>query len=215
MNRVELIKIADLSFSYDTMPILNNVHLQMNAGDISCIIGDNGTGKTTLLKLLTGIIHPKNKFKILVDTTTLNVEEFKKKLVFIPSEPQFYDKLSLLENIQIIQYLWKQDNTYIDNVFQFLDELNFDTSNTQLIETYSLGMRYKVALACFFSIDTPLVILDEPLNSLDYDSQNIMINLIKKEAETGRIFLFSSHSTEIQNQLASKIYYLKNQQLHS
>lgn len=87
MNRVELIKIADLSFSYDTMPILNNVHLQMNAGDISCIIGDNGTGKTTLLKLLTGIIHPKNKFKILVDTTTLNVEEFKKKLVFIPSEP--------------------------------------------------------------------------------------------------------------------------------
>ncbi|MDR3156748.1 MAG: ATP-binding cassette domain-containing protein [Lactobacillales bacterium] len=214
MDIIKKISIKHLNFSYGEQLIFEDAHFNLSNGDIACLSGDNGSGKTTLLKLLSGLIYFKGHFEtLIINNQVIANEELKKKLIFIPSKPKFYEKINYQDNIEIIRYLWSQDQNYCSKVKQMLKKLYFNLTNEKELESYSLGMRCKLALACFFSIDVPLILLDEPLGALDMKSRERMIHIMKTQAKAGRIFLFSSHSEDFKKQLANKIFQIKDQKL--
>ncbi len=216
MENISNIEFLNLTYAYPGSNdyIFRDLQMRFNAGDRIAIIGENGAGKTTLMKLLTGIIKPADPFRSFingVETTTLKL---KQTITFIPTTPGFYSNLNFKQNIAIIQYLWKQNKDFPQRVFDIMAKLNLMQDQDKLVGEYSLGMQYKLGLSIFLAMDIAMYLLDEPLNALDRESQEIVVNLIRQMSSEGKIFFFSSHSDQITNQLASDKVYLSDGVLH-
>lgn len=199
-----MFEINNLYFSYDTNVIFDDFSFNMNKGEIVCIVGKNGSGKTTLLKILCGLNYcPTLDCK--VDSNAINQNELKKYVTYIPASPNFYENLTSDEYIFWLKSLWKKDEKYIKKVYDYVRLLQLEVDKNSEIATFSLGMKYKLYFCSFLALDNSILLLDEPLNSLDISSRELAISLIKQYIqEHDGYCLFSSHVKDTISNLATK-----------
>ncbi len=199
-----MFEINHLHFSYDTNVIFDNFSFNIDKGEIMCIIGKNGSGKTTLLKVLCGLNYcPTLDCKI--DNNPINQNELKKYVTYIPASPNFYESLTTEEYISWLRSLWKKDEKYIKKVYDYMRLLQLEVDKNSEISTFSLGMKYKLYFCSFLALDNSILLLDEPLNSLDIASRELAISLIKQYIQEHNGYcLFSSHVKDTISNLATK-----------
>ena len=119
----ELLEISDLSFAYDKKNVLNNVSFKLKEKDILCIMGKNGSGKTTMFKVLSGILNTKD-CKVSIHGRRASLGELKKKIMFIPNSPYLYSELTGMENIELIRNLWCADKeSYYESINEYINEI--------------------------------------------------------------------------------------------
>ncbi len=199
-----MFEINHLHFSYDTNVVFDDFSFNINKGEIMCIVGKNGSGKTTLLKVLCGLNYcPTLNCKI--NDSPINQNELKKVVTYIPASPNFYESLTSEEYILWVKSLWKKDEGYIRKVYDYMHLLQLEVDKNE-IATFSLGMKYKLYFCLFLALDNPILLLDEPLNSLDIASRELAISLIKQYIQEHNGYcLFSSHVKDTISSLATKI----------
>lgn len=204
MLEIKHFEVEHLHFSYGTNVVFDDFSFNMEQGDILCVVGKNGSGKTTLLKILCGLNYcPDLKCKI--NGATIQQNELKKYVTYIPTSPNFYETLSSKEYIEWIKALWNKDKSFNQKADKYMDILNLDVDPNAEISTYSLGMKYKLYFCTFLALDNPILLLDEPLNSLDIPSRETAISLLKKYVnDHGGCCLFSSHVKDTIANLATK-----------
>ena len=212
-----MLTISNLSYSYGDNKVLNYIDLEANDGDIICIKGQNGAGKTTLMNLMSGILELEDE-NLLVDIMNKKIffHQLKDYIAFIPSNPTFYEYLTGRENAKMILNMWKSEEVKFNKNFENLvDLLNMgDYVDTQ-VNSYSLGMRYKMFFACMLSLERNILLLDEPLNSMDKEGQEMAIKQIEEHVvKENRCVIFSSHSETLVKKLANKIYILNKGKLY-
>lgn len=200
----EVIDVKNLHFAYKEEKVLKGVDLKVYPGDIVGIKGKNGAGKTTLLKLISGIIP--------TEEDTWRKDFSTQKILFVPNSPSMYGSLTGRENMELLRCLWKQPKKKFWNQVSVLSEKFSMTGYLdELVQNYSLGMRYKVYLAASLAMNQQILLMDEPLNAMDPEGQEIAIGLLKEfAAGSERAIVFSSHMNELISVLANRVICLEN-----
>ncbi|MED0659772.1 ABC transporter ATP-binding protein [Bacillus smithii] len=209
------LSIDNLTFSYEKNNIIiDSLSFSIKSTDRVCIIGDNGSGKSTFLKILSGIINTGCNIYFQGKIVN-NLIEYKKKIAYIPDKPYLYDLMTGEENLSLIENLWgiKDSNDYWNKIYNLSEMFNMSPYLSQLVQNYSFGMKHKLFFIAMFARKTEIIFLDEPFTALDQKSQEIAIDLLKTYSKNGGAILFVSHLKDLQRELANKIYLMSNGKL--
>jgi len=216
------LEIRQANIGYDKT-LISNAHADLKLGDVCLLIGNNGVGKTTLIKsilqqasLLKGeiLINQKNIKDLSVKETAENIA-----VVFSKSNvPQHYTVEDLISLGKYIYYpfyfeLKKEDR---DEISHIIDELDLAQYRHILLKNLSDGNLQKAFIGRAIAQNSPVIILDEPTTHLDEKNKLIILKTLHRLAkEQHKIILFSSHDWRLAKEFADKIWYVKDNQLFS
>lgn len=185
--------------------IVSNVNLDVKKGEIYGLLGSNGAGKTTMMKMLTGLIIPTSgEIMLFGKKLAETAKEGLKRVGSIIEYPIFYEHLTAMENLQIhCEYLGFYDKSAIR---QALDMVQLQGIENKKVKDFSLGMKQRLGIARAAITKPELIVLDEPTNGLDpigiKDMRELVLTLNK---EYGITFLISSHILGEIEQVANRI----------
>lgn len=204
---ITLLSITDLEKSYSTKKILNGVNLQIKKGEILGFIGANGAGKTTTLNIITGILDYENGMVEINGLTKEDGIEYKKQFFFIPDTINVFKNVSGLDWIRFLMNLYdNEDNESLD---EYISRFGMQESINKPMGSYSYGMMHKVSLIAAFTINPPIIIMDEPLNGLDPNAVLVYKGLIKQYVEKGGTVFFSTHLLDVAEKVCNTVAILK------
>ena len=193
--------INEVTVTYDSIPALNNLSLQLAEGKIHGIVGPNGAGKTTLLNTLYGLQKPEHG-----SFTWENRQAITTDLGYLPAENYFYPLITGREYLQL--FCLSNPDFRIDG----WNEL-FGLPLDDFIDTYSTGMKKKLALMGVFALNRDILMLDEPFNSIDLESSEFLKKILRQLAENGKTIVLTSHILETMTLLCDEIHLLDNGRL--
>lgn len=211
-----MLTISNLTKIYaNNKKAVDNLSLVINDGEIFGFIGPNGAGKTTTIKAIMGLIN-YDQGQIIFDgiDNKTNPIDFKKKVVYIPDNPDLYDSLTGIQFLNFIADIYdKPSNVRNEDIKKYADLFNLTNSLGDLISSYSHGMKQKLALISAFIRHPKLLILDEPFVGLDPESALIMKNLMKELCDEGGSVFFSTHVLEVAEKLCDNVAIINKGQL--
>ena len=216
------LQIKKANIGYDKT-LISNANASLNLGDVCLLIGNNGVGKTTLIK---SILHQNSLLngEILINNKNikhLSVKEIAENIAIVFSKaviPQNYTVEDLISLGKYIYYpfyfeLKKEDREEVSNIILELDLEQY--KNTPL-KNLSDGNLQKTFIGRALTQNSPIIILDEPTTHLDEKNKIIILKTLRKLAkEQNKLILFSSHDWRLAKEFADKIWYVKNQELFS
>ena len=187
-----VLEITDLTKVVNQKTLLNNINLLLTSSHIYGLIGENGAGKTTVFKLLSGLLIPTmGKIQILGLDIGKQRNEILSEIGTLIETPVFYEHLSAEENLQIhLSYMGKEGKDCVSA----LQKVGLNNTGTLPVSKFSLGMRQRLAIARAIVHEPELLILDEPINGLDPMGIREMRELfLQLKNEQGMTILVSSH----------------------
>ena len=195
----DIICVDGLIKEYAGIKVVDGVSFSVNKGEIYGLLGRNGAGKTTIMKILLGLANPTSgKVSILGKDMSVNSEKkVLKKVGCIIENPGFYSNLTGTENLEIFAKLRGLDQV---SVKKALELVNLPYKDKKLFSKYSLGMKQRLAIANAIMHNPEILVLDEPINGLDPIGIAEVRELLKKLKESGVSILISSHIlSELEN----------------
>jgi len=192
-----MIVIKSLNKFYGSNRVLNNIDLIFEKGKINGIVGENGAGKTTLFKCIAGL-------ESFDGSIVYNEGKIKDICGFLPTNPYLLSKITGLEYIQLL--LNARDIKDIN----LKDSNIFDLPLNQYAETYSPGMKKKLALTAILLQKNEVFILDEPFNGVDIQSNILIKEVLKKLKERDKTIILSSHIFSTLIETCDFLHHLKS-----
>lgn len=203
-----ILEISNLSKSYGKIQAVKDLSLSVQKGMVYGILGPNGSGKTTTLSIITGILKPHTgsyRWFEQAPTSWLN-----RKIGSLIEVPYFYPYLSLYNNLKIHSLIKDVPHEDIDRVLEITGLLERKGSR---FDTLSLGMKQRLSLASVLLGDPDVLVLDEPANGLDPEGIAEVRNIIKMEADKGKTIILASHILDEVEKVCSHVGVLKWGQL--
>lgn len=193
--------------NFGSIRALDGVSFSVERGEVLGLLGPNGSGKSTLMKIIVGILKPDTgNIQVLgtdVGTDSITV---KKTVGYVPESPRLYEFLSGTEYLDFIADIHGLDpNTKHERVSEFLKALDLEGRENELINGYSQGMKQKLAIIAGLLHRPQLLVLDEPLNSLDPRTARIVKDLIHKLRNDGVPTIFSTHVLDIADAICDRV----------
>ena len=210
-----MLKIQHLTKTYGTSKAVDDLSLEIKPGEIFGFIGHNGAGKTTTIKSCTGILNFEEG-EILIDGISIkkNPLECKKKLAYIPDNPDLYEFMSGIKYLNFIADIYSIPAGERDGLIKkFADKLELTSSLANTISSYSHGMKQKLAIISAFIRTPQILILDEPFVGLDPKASHTVKELMRELCDNGSCVFFSTHVLEVAEQLCDKIAIIKSGKL--
>ncbi|AAW54749.1 ABC transporter ATP-binding protein EcsA [Staphylococcus epidermidis] len=189
------VKVEHLTGGYGKKPVIKDLNFELEKGEIVGLIGLNGAGKSTTIKHMLGLINPMEG-KLSISNIKINedIENYRRKLSYIPESPVIYDELTLEEHIEMtaMAYQLSREEAMrrakpLLKVFRLENELKVFPSH------FSKGMKQKVMIICAFIVDPELYIIDEPFLGLDPLGIQSMLDLMVEKRNENRTVLMSTH----------------------
>jgi ABC-2 type transport system ATP-binding protein len=202
-----IIKFDNIKKQYGDFHALKGINLEIPKGELFGFLGPNGAGKTTLIRILTGIIR-QTEGKVYINNLDLISEPDKAKslLGFVPDRPYLYEKLTPLEYFDFMGGLYNVEKSTVQAKGQEMLELfNLWDRRNELIESFSHGMKQKVAMSAAILHDPEIYVVDEPTVGLDPKSvklaKDFFVNLTKK----GKTVFLTTHTLSVAEDLCDRI----------
>ncbi|MGZ9584264.1 ATP-binding cassette domain-containing protein [Paenibacillus marinisediminis] len=208
MNYV--VKTAGLTKRVKDKDLVTDINLHIRKGEIYGLLGQNGAGKTTIMKMITGITKPTSgEIQLFDQTLTERSKSVLKRVGSIIEYPILFEHLTALDNLKLhCEYLGYYDEK---GMMHALDMVHLRGVENKKVKEFSLGMKQRLGLARAIVVKPELIILDEPTNGLDpigiKDIRDLIMMLNK---EYGITFLLSSHILGEMEQVADRIGVIKN-----
>jgi ABC-2 type transport system ATP-binding protein len=205
-----MLELRHVTKLYSSIPAVEDVSFIARAGEVTGYLGPNGSGKTTTMKMLTGLIEP-SEGEILYrgEPIARNRIEYKQRFGYVPEEPQLYPHLTGAEYLEMVGQLRGLAERHLkEKIDGFLQLLSLYQDRYVPISSYSKGMRQKVLLAAALLHNPEILLLDEPFSGLDVNSALVLRQLIRELAAHGKVVLFSSHELETVERVSSRIVIL-------
>ena len=189
---MNIISVKNLSKSFGQERVLKNVSRDFEKGKIHGIVGNNGSGKTVLMKCICGFLIPDSG-SITVNGERVGVDvDFPRDMGLIIETPGFLPNVTGIKNLEILASLNKKIG--LREIAASMRAVGLDPSMNKPVGKYSLGMRQRLGIAQAIMENPSLLILDEPLNGLDKHGVREMRQLIKGLKEQGKTILLASHN---------------------
>ena len=204
------IKIENLTKYYGKFKALSSLNIHVKSGEIYAFIGPNGSGKTTTIRILLGMLNPtEGSVEVLGKTPTQNNIDLFHDIGYLPGELSTYDHLTGKELLTFFGNLKKvNDWAYIDSI---VERLKYDPAKK--IKNLSKGNKQKLGLILAFMHKPKLLVLDEPTSGLDPLMQQLTINLIKETKQNGTTTFLSSHIFSEIEKVAEIVGFIKEGKL--
>lgn len=187
-----VIEVQNLSKSFGEEQVLKGVSRDFEIGKIHGIVGNNGSGKTVLMKCICGFLKPSGG-RVLVNGKEVGKDmDFPDDLGIIIETPGFLPNLSGMKNLQILASLKRRASNEV--IREVIRKVGLDPDSRKPVGKYSLGMRQRLGLAQALMEDPSILILDEPLNGLDKHGVIHIRELIKPLRTEGKTILLASHN---------------------
>ena len=186
------ISVQDIKKRFGDETVLKGVSHDFEEGKIHGIVGNNGSGKTVMMKCICGFLHP-DAGRVLVRYKQVGRDmDFPPDMGIIIETPGFLPNLSGMKNLQLLARL----NRRIDDaaIARTIERVGLDPSMKKHVGKYSLGMRQRLGIAQAIMEDPSILILDEPLNGLDKNGAADMRRLIKELRGEGKTIILASHN---------------------
>lgn len=191
-----MIELKLVSKSYGSKSVLKNLSLTFPAKKIIAVVGENGAGKTTLFKSIVGLESFEGK---------INFESgiSKNSIGYLPTNPYFLSKITGLEYLRLLANARKIH-------FSSFEEYNvFDLPLDNYADTYSTGMKKKLALTGLLIQNNNLFVLDEPFSGVDVQSNILLKSILLRLREIGKTVIISSHILSTLTEICDEIHHLK------
>jgi ABC-2 type transport system ATP-binding protein len=201
-----MLRLNNLSKKIGDNSIVDNVSLDVNPGNIFCLLGANGAGKTSTLNMLLGFYEPSSGNAMLFDNDLfINKQQCRKDIMYIPENVSFYPEFNAIENIEYLSSL--TDLKISDEkIIQSLKTAGlFEDSLEKPLRDFSKGMRQKVAIAFAILKDAKLMLMDEPTSGLDPAAIKDFINIVHELKNNNAIILIVTHDLQCAHLLADEI----------
>lgn len=199
-----MIRAQHIKKTFGKLLVLDDISLEINQGGIVAILGPNGSGKTTFLKILLGMVIPDGGAMYYQNQNIAENHLYRKCIGYLPQIARFPDNLTVSEIISMIADVRNEpaDPERLIQLFgveKFLDKK---------LGNLSGGTRQKVNIVLTFMFDTPVIVLDEPTAGLDPVSLIKLKDLIDREKAKGKIILITSHIMSLVEELADEVVFL-------
>lgn len=204
-----MIELKNVSKTYSNGKVkaVDNINLTINAGEIFGFLGPNGAGKTTTIKMIVGLLtHDTGKIKVDGIDIDENPIEVKKKIGYVPDNPDIYDKLTGIEYINFICDIYDiSEDKRKEKLMRLLDIFELKDAIGDLIQSYSHGMKQKLALISALIHEPSVWILDEPMVGLDPRASFLLKDMMAEHCKAGYTVFFSTHVLEVAEKICDKI----------
>lgn len=198
-----MLESRELTKKYGAKTAVDRVSVLMEPGHIYAMLGPNGSGKTTWMKMAAGLVKPTSG-EILFNGNPVGIDS-RKEVAYMPTEPFFYGWMTI-----------RDAGKYYEDFFEdfsmqrFLDLLhNMDLSENEKIRTLSSGMSAKMKIALTLARDARVYMLDEPFNGIDLLARDEIRSAILEAAVPGKMLLLSSHLVEEMEAIADRAVFIR------
>lgn len=201
------LRACALSKRYHGVAVVRQVEFSVSPGEIVGYLGPNGSGKTTTLRMLAGLVEPSSGR---VEFNGRDVRDdligFRRRLGYVPEEPFLYPFLSGREYLELIGRLRELPPALMDEkITRFLELFGILGAADQSIASYSKGMRQKVLISAALLHDPELLFFDEPESGLDVTTTLVLRHLVRTLAARGKAIIYSSHLLDIVERVCSRV----------
>lgn len=200
-----ILDTQQLSKRFGSLTAVNQLNLQIEKGTVFGMLGPNGSGKTTTLGMVLGIIHPSNGSYSWFGGK--EGDNPRRQLGALLETPNFYPYLSAADNLKIVAQIKRISKPAID---ESLDLVNLLHRKHSKFKTYSLGMKQRLAIASAMIGDPQVLIFDEPTNGLDPQGIAEVRETIRQIAATGKTIIMASHILDEVEKICSHVAIIKN-----
>jgi ABC-2 type transport system ATP-binding protein len=203
----QALDITGLSKHFGSTRAVDNLSLRIPVGELHALLGPNGAGKTTTLRIVAGLLKADSgHVSIMGHDIAEQPIAAKRVLGFLPDDPLLYDKLTALEYLEFVAGLWQvEPEQAASSAVDLLQWLDLFSRQNERIESFSRGMRQKLALAGALIHDPEVLILDEPLTGLDASTARQVKDLLVERAQSGKTVILTTHILEVAERLAGRI----------
>ena len=202
-----VIEIENLSMSYGALKALDDLTLKIEPGEFFAFLGPNAAGKTTTIKLLTGLLRPTaGTARVCGFDIQEKPLEAKRRIGFIPDVAVFYDKLTTLEFMQFTAELFEMEPKDAQaDTERLFDRFSLREFTHQLVENLSHGTRQRLAIASAILHRPEVIIIDEPMVGLDPHNARVVKDELKTLSKNGVTIFMSTHLLNVAEELADRI----------
>lgn len=202
-----MIEVSNLSMRYGDLLALDDLSLTIEPGEFFAFLGPNAAGKTTTIKLLTGLMKPTGGFaKICGFDIQKDPLEAKKRIGYIPDVAEFYDKLTPIEFMAFIAELFEVDPEKAkERTPELMEQFSLIPYGRQRIENLSHGTRQRLAIASALLHDPEVIVIDEPMVGLDPKNARVVKEELKARSEVGVTVFLSTHLLNVAQELADRV----------
>lgn len=205
-----MLEARDLVKQYHGVCAVNGVSFTLRPSEVLGYLGPNGSGKTTTVNMLTGLVEP-TQGQVLYRGADIREQlvEYRARLGYVPEEPHLYSYLSGREYLQLVGRLRGLRETPLNRkIDAFLDLFSLSVEGDAPMSSYSKGMRQKVLITAALMHDPDVVIFDEPVSGLDAASALVFRHLVQTLARAGKMVLYSSHDLATIQRVATSVIVL-------
>ena len=201
------LSIRGLSKTFGGKVAVDDLSLEVRAGELFALLGPNGAGKTTTLRMVAGLLKPNGgEISVFGHDVLKDPAAAKQVIAWAPDEPMLYDRLTPLEYLEFVAGLWGVEASVAQGrAEELLKWLGLWDNSGERCEGFSRGMKQKTALAGALIHDPKLLILDEPLTGLDAAVARQVKDLLQARVKGGATVILTTHILEVAERMADRI----------
>lgn len=199
-----IIEIDNISKEFSGDIVLHPVSISFEKGKIYGIIGRNGSGKTVLLKIISGFLRPTTGTVTINGISLGKKNEFPKNTGILIEKPGFLPYKNGFQNLKYLSQIQKLIND--QEIYKVLEQTGLTSAAKKLVGKYSMGMKQRLGIAQAIMENPEILILDEPMNGLDDQGASLMRKLFLQLRNEGKTILLASHMQEDIHELCDKVY---------
>lgn len=205
-----MLKIVNFTKKYGEKIAVDNLSLELRAGEICGFIGHNGAGKTTTLKAAIGLLD-FSEGTIMIDGVSItdNPLECKRITAYIPDNPDLYDYLTGIKYLNFVADVYKMGEDRNALIKEYSDRLGLTESLASPIGSYSHGMKQKLAIIAAWIHSPKFIMMDEPFVGLDPKASFTLKEMMREHCERGGTIFFSTHVLDVAEKLCDRIAIIK------
>ena len=205
------IKISHVSKTIKNNPVIKDISMELQSGAVYGFKGINGSGKTMLMRLISGLIRP-SQGEISMNGKILGKDiSFPNSIGVFLENPAFLDAYSGFNNLKLLASIKSVASD--DDIRNTLLRVGLDPDSNKKYKKYSLGMKQRLGIAAAIMEKPEIVILDEPTNSLDEDGVDLVKHIVRNEKERGALVVVSCHDEEILKGMSDEVFLLEQGRL--
>lgn len=200
-----MITLSNIIKRYGKLEVLKGIDLNFSKGKISAIVGPNGSGKTTIIKIILGLVKP-DYGKVIIDSKQINGNFlYRENIGYMPQVASFPENLTVLEVLSMIKDLRNRNDNPEENLIK---EFELTGELTKPIKTLSGGNKQKLSAVISLMFDPDILIFDEPTAGLDPVVSSRFKDIVKNEKNRGKTIILTSHIMSEIEELADEIIFL-------
>jgi ABC-2 type transport system ATP-binding protein len=205
-----MIELKNVSKTLSKRLVLDNISYRFDDGIVYGLCGPNGSGKTMLLRAISGLIIPDSG-EVIVDSKVLHKDiSFPKNVGIVIENMQLLPRYNAFDNLKILSDIRKIATD--EDIRRTLKRVGLDSELA--VKKYSLGMKQRLNIAQAIFEKQTIILLDEPTNALDNDGVELIYNVIREEKERGAIVIIATHHKEDIEKVCDKILYIREGRLN-